>query len=197
MSDPTFETDISAILRDMAETRLKSGTAGMAGNYSLGQDALELLHRLSSSPDSASDALKLLHELQVHQVEIDLQNEAMQDNGRRLIRELADYRLLYESAPLGYFVVDFSGSVLKVNPAGAELFGITADRLIGTPITRFLAPDSHFSVKSMLAKLSQGASQQSAEVHLAGTDIGTRSLRLMANLSPDRRWALVICHDVP
>lgn len=197
MPDSAVETDINTILRDMAETQLKTGTAGIAGNYSLGEDALNLLHRLSSNPDSAGDALKLLHELQVHQVEIDLQNEVIQEDGHRLVNELAHYRQLYESAPFGYFVVNFEGAVLAVNRAGAELFGVATSRLSGTRMHRFLAPDSQAVLTAILGKLRDGDTGLLGELCTTNVGNNARPLRVRANLSPDKRCALLVCCEIP
>lgn len=65
-------------LRQHAEARLNGGQAPKTLGWSSSAQALSLLHRLASDPASAADALKLLHELQVHQVELDLQHEQME-----------------------------------------------------------------------------------------------------------------------
>jgi hypothetical protein len=65
-------------LRQHAESRLQEGEAPKTLGWSSSAQALSLLHRLASDPASAADALKLLHELQVHQVELDLQHEQME-----------------------------------------------------------------------------------------------------------------------
>lgn len=196
MADPGIESDINNVLRNMAETRLNTGTAGLAGSYSLGRDALNLLHRLSSNPETAGDALKLLHELQVHQVEIDLQNEAIQDDRELLVQELAHYKALYESAPVGYFLVDFEGRILRVNRAGAELFDAAPDELHGDRIDRFLAADNHSVLPAMLDRLRQGDAGQAGEVFTAGAGDQARPLRVMANLFPGKRCALLVCCEV-
>ena len=67
-----------AQLRVDAEDRLEHGTAPPTRGWPTGSEALRLLHSLASAPASASEALKLLHELQVHQVELDLQREQME-----------------------------------------------------------------------------------------------------------------------
>jgi hypothetical protein len=59
-------------VRTIAETRLKERSAPPTAGWPLGIDTLALLHNLASTPDRAADALKVLHELQVHQVELDL-----------------------------------------------------------------------------------------------------------------------------
>ncbi|MBZ2190557.1 PAS domain S-box protein [Alcanivorax sp. JB21] len=197
MSASATETGIDTRLRDMAETRLKTGTAIAAGNYSLGLDALNLLHRLSSDPLTSGDALKLLHELQVHQVEIDLQNEVIQNDANARSDELMLYKALYQSAPIGYLLVDFEGKIFKINQAGAEMFSVAPDSLRGSQMDRLLTADSQSVLAGMLERLRQGISGQAGEVFAADADNNSRLLRIMANLSPDKHCVLLVCFQVP
>jgi PAS domain S-box-containing protein len=192
MPTPVAESTIHAQLRKEAETRLKAGTAA-ASNWTLGVDALQLLHRLSSDPGTAADALKLLHELQVHQVELDLQNEEMHANERRLVAECSRYRELYECAPLGYFCVDFHGEIIESNLAGAALFRVGRDELTAGHINRFLAAESRSVLAEVLKRLAEGGDPQACEVMLDAKTGTVQSLRVMARSSPDRRYALLLC----
>jgi PAS domain-containing protein len=97
-----------------------------------------LLYRLSSDPASASDALKLLHELQTHQVELDLQHAQLLESENELHAQLAHYRALYEQAPIGYLVLEGDGRILQSNRAAAELLGLDAARA-GESFARQLA----------------------------------------------------------
>src|SRR5690606_2737816 len=100
MSIPPTDTNARPGLRLDAEARLKEGSAPSAKVWSTGANALSLLYTLASSPASADDALKLLHELQVHQVELDLLHEQVDNTQRELAEELARYKAFYESAPV-------------------------------------------------------------------------------------------------
>jgi hypothetical protein len=98
---PPFIADSSGqpTLRQQAHHQLVAGVAPQSRGWGVSVEALTLLHRLASQPGSASDALKLLHELQVHQVELDLQQAQLEANERELNDELSRYRLLFEQAP--------------------------------------------------------------------------------------------------
>src|SRR5512133_1890243 len=89
--------------------------------------ALAVLHDLASSPATAADSLKLLHELQVHQVELDLQEEEL----RRAVTELetALYRQvqLYDFTPAACFTVDRNTALCELNRSGARLLGFDRD----------------------------------------------------------------------
>ena len=104
-----------AQLRQRAELRLRGGIAPPTQGWTIGAASLSLLHRLASDPATAADALKLLHELQVHQVELDLQHEHMDEE--RQAQEQSANRLadLFISAPIAYFVVNSTGTGAIVN----------------------------------------------------------------------------------
>lgn len=190
-NDPALHTR----LRIEAETLLKSGTAATVGHYSLSLDALNLLHRLSSDPRTAGDALKLLHELQVHQVELDLQNEEIQNAEQLLAEDLSHYKELYEKAPAAYLLVDFQGSIMKANQAFADLLGLEHNRLEGAPMTRFLAPESHAAFQAFLDKVRQDGFEEIANIIARDDKTTSGPLRMSASISLDKRFALLVCHE--
>jgi PAS domain-containing protein len=73
---------------------------------------------------SAADTQRLLHELEVHQIELEMQNDELQRTRNELEVALAKYTDLYDFAPVGYFSIDESGAILEVNLTGAVLLGI-------------------------------------------------------------------------
>jgi PAS domain-containing protein len=146
-------------LRLQAEKLLKEGTAPPTKGWPTGTNTLSLLYTLASSPASAKDALKLLHELQVHQVELDLQNEGVEAARRELAEDLARYKTLYDAAPAGYFNVDLAGHILEGNLAGAELLGLGPGDL--SPCRsrrRILSADLCASIRSQPELMRVGAS---------------------------------------
>ena len=118
--------------------------------------ALGVLHQLASSPATADDALALLHELQVHQVEIELQAEELQGTRVELETALQRQLQLYDAAPAGLFTLDADGTLYEINLTGANLLGMGRDELVGRALSGFLAshsagftaPDSVCSLRS-------------------------------------------------
>ena len=83
----------------------------------------------------------LNHELEVHQIELELQNEEL----RRAQRELQDSRNrfadLFEFAPVGYFLLDKHFEIVDVNLQGSRMLGTGRPRLKGKPFTRYIVPE--------------------------------------------------------
>lgn len=184
-----------AELRLDAETRLKAGTAPLTNGWSLSADALTLLYKLASSPDSAADALRLLHELQAYQVELDLQHAQLEANEREFALELARYKSLYEFAPVGYLVAGLDGRLIESNPAGAELLGVARDEVGGRPVDSFLGTGSRLAFAGLLKQLRDGAAGASCEVQSGDTGSGSRRLRIVANISPGGEAVLMMVSE--
>jgi PAS domain S-box-containing protein len=92
---------------------------------------------------SASNNLQRLnHELQVHQVELEMQNEELRQKQAALEALNDQYVDLYEFAPVGYFILDRKGKILEVNLTGVHLVGLPRSRVVGMPFTVFLDKDS-------------------------------------------------------
>lgn len=179
-------------LRFDAENRLRNGTAPPTKGWTLSADALATLYKLAGTPESAGEGLKLLHELQAHQVELDLQHEQLEANERQFAEELARYKFLYEFAPTGYFVVNFDGQIIESNVTGAQLFGARQDELAGQRIDHFLSPEYRATVISLLGKLHVEATGKSCEVRTCASGDGSRRLRIHANVSPGGEAVLMV-----
>lgn len=179
-------------LRSDAERRLKEGTAPSAKVSSVGEDALALLYRLASNPETASDAIKLLHELQVNQVELDLQHEQIEANELEVAHALARYKEFYDSAPIGYFIVGIDGQVIECNHAGAKLLRIRGDEVGGRPLAGFLAEQSGPALKGLLKALCDGGAEAGCEVHSSVSDGALRPLRIAAGLAPGGATVLMM-----
>lgn len=175
-------------LRTNAESKLKNGNAPPTHGWLTSLDALSLLHKLASSPGSASDALKLLHELQVHQVELDLQHEQLETSERELTEDLIHSARLYDFAPVGYFSVTPQGKINRVNVAGAALCGEERAELIGRRIDAFLAPESRPVLEQLVAQVRAGVLNETCEVR---TGAGA-AFHVTAGLMPGETSILMV-----
>jgi diguanylate cyclase (GGDEF)-like protein/PAS domain S-box-containing protein len=111
----------------------------------LRQQAEEVLSSKSQAELEASlplDAQKLITELQVHQIELQMQNDELRKAQVQLAAEREKYADLYNFAPVAYFTVDDRDLILDINQAGAELLGHERKYLINHPITSYLTPES-------------------------------------------------------
>jgi PAS domain-containing protein len=102
-------------LRRRAQTQLKSRTA-------------------SPEKISSEEAHSLLQELQIHQVELEMQNEQLGHTQAELETALTRYTDLYDFAPVAYLTLDNRGWVLQANLTAARLLGTERSRLVQQPL---------------------------------------------------------------
>ena len=90
-----------------------------------------------------SDALKLVHELQVYQVELEMQNEELALAKKQAADLAAEkYNELYDFAPTGYFTLSRDGKIIKLNFSGADMLGNERSRLFGNPFSFYVSDNT-------------------------------------------------------
>ncbi len=147
---PDSTADLSS-LRARAEAALQAQIAAS----STGQAAL-----------SSEAAEKLLHELHVHQLELEMQNEELHRAQRELEGSRGRYHELYDRAPVGYCTVDESGVVSQANLPLAALLGVARGDLVDQPFTRFILredQDVFFLFQREILSLPVNGAQLGAE----------------------------------
>ena len=82
---------------------------------------------------------KTLHELQVYQIELEMQNEELRTTQVALDEERARYQDLYDMAPVGYLTLSLGGEITHINLKAASMLGLPRTQLISKPLRRFVA----------------------------------------------------------
>ncbi len=85
---------------------------------------------------------EIIHELQVHQIELEMQNEELKRVQLELEQSKDKYQDLYHFAPTGYFTLTRKGIIQEVNLTGAALLGIPREKLIGRGFSHFVSPEN-------------------------------------------------------
>jgi PAS domain S-box-containing protein len=129
-------------------------------------------HRLKENatraePTSQSEeAQRLIHELQVHQIELEVQNEELQKARAELEAGLQRYSDLYDFAPWGYVTFDRDGTIRKVNLAGARLLGLERARLVGARFDLFVTTVCRPTFGAFLRKVFDSQAAETCDVGL-------------------------------
>lgn len=110
------------------------------------------------------DLPQILHELRVHQIELELQNDELRHTQEILERTQKKYFDLYNLAPLGYFTLDQKGVILDLNLAGAEMLGRARDYLVNKPLLVHLTADSRPIFFEYLDELFESHTHQTCEL---------------------------------
>lgn len=147
-------------LRRIAKELLNHGVPLPGHGGSLSVEALQLLYQRASDPESAADALKLLHELQTYQVELDLLYEQLQANEQDINEELEHYRSLYDQAPAAYLNVAIDGKIIEANQAAGLLFNETTADLTDIALRALLAPGQEPAINPLFKPFAEQGSAQ-------------------------------------
>lgn len=100
----------------------------------------ELIRRITAmEPAVPMEAQRLLHDLQVHQAELEAQNEELRKAQQALEESRNRYAEIYDFAPIGYLSLDDRGDIVQINLTGAAMLGAERARVQGTPFRSYLA----------------------------------------------------------
>jgi len=123
---------------------------------------------------------RLVHELEVHQVEIEIQNQQLEEAHREAELSSERYRLLYDAAPIGYLTLDSHDVILSANVCSAELLHVPHAKLLGRKFADFVAPSHqdrwHFARRALVER----GKRQSTELALQLEDGTFREVGLTA-----------------
>src|SRR2546423_358608 len=129
---------------------------------------------------SHDDPETLLHELLIHQTELEMQNEALREAQAELDRSEQRYRGFFEHAPLGYLVLDETCRIRDANLLAAEFLGAAPGRLRGARFQQYLAPEDATSFERYRREMRGRAGILTAEFTVVGADERRREIRLEA-----------------
>ena len=117
-----------------------------------------------------ADIRQLLHELRVHQIELQMQNDELRRAQGEIETALSQYTDLYDFAPVSYFTIDSKGLVLKMNLTGTALLGVERNRLTGKPFGYFVAKEDQDSFWLHRQAVIDSGMRQSTEINLKRKD---------------------------
>lgn len=142
-------------------------------NDSLREKALTLLksEKIGFFPvDTEEDKLKLIHELEVHQIELELQNEELQNAKSIALDAAENYKELYDFAPTGFFTLSKTGEIVGLNLSGSDLLCKTRSKLINSQFGFFVTEDTRPIFNQFLLKALKSKVKETCEVTLVTVD---------------------------
>ena len=150
---------------------MKKDTRTSAKTADVRRRAEERLREKQSSPRSpvgdqslAEETQRLVHELQVHQIELEMQNEELQQSRAEVEAILGQYTDLYDFAPVGYFTLDRDGTIRQVNLTGARLLGVERSRLVNRRFGLLVSAESRLAFNAFLKKVFESQAKETCEL---------------------------------
>jgi formate hydrogenlyase transcriptional activator len=146
----------------------------LTGADRLRAEAEEQLDKETKAPApqmNLSEAQRLLHELAVHQIELEMQNLELRNAREELEIAHTKYAELFDFAPLGYFILDQRGHIVQTNLVGAQLLGCDRSELVEQPFCRFIEDaKGRLFFSSHLQTILRGQGVQCSELNLKRAD---------------------------
>ncbi|MFZ7125627.1 MAG: LuxR C-terminal-related transcriptional regulator [Desulfobacterales bacterium] len=168
----------AAELRRRAEKRLRDGLAkgapGMTGE----------------------DVQRLVHELQVHKIELEMQNEELSRSQVELQAWLDRYTDLYDFSPVSYLTLGRDGTIRQVNLTGARLLGLERARLSGRRFGVFVAEKDRAGFQDFLENVFAGERTESCEIALSKGTEKTLSVLVTATVTQDGQECRIVLQDI-
>src|SRR5512138_59058 len=146
-------------------TRRSTGKGSAAGGdaAALRRRAERRLGEQKPKPPADGDPRRLVHDLEVHQIELEMQNEELRSSRQEAETAAAKYTGLYEFAPMAYATLATDGAIRAINLAGATLLGLPRAQLVGLRLGHFVSPEDRGAYAAFLDEvLEHGEEERSA-----------------------------------
>ena len=121
---------------------------------------------------SREEVERLLHELRVHQIELEMQNEELRRAQSELEVSRARYFDLYDLAPVGYFTLSEQGMILEANLTGAGLLGVGRRDLTKQSISHYILPEDQDIYYRHRRRLLETGTPQECELRMLRAEAG-------------------------
>lgn len=149
------------------------------------------------SAPTGADARRLLHELQVHQLELEMQNTELRRARDEREASLENYTDLYDFAPVGYFTLTAAGDIRQVNLTGTNLVGLARSRLVRRSFGGLVTPEWRPIFQAFLKKVFASRTKASVDLALAGqSGRPPREVNLEARHLPEAQECRVAMIDI-
>jgi PAS domain S-box-containing protein len=177
----TTPTETSQNLRKQAEEKFSKGKASAVQYLSL------------------DEAQRLLHELSVHQIELEMQNEELKKGEKERVKMetlLGTYSDLYDFAPVGYFNLDQGGIILAVNVTGAGILNKERSLLIGRRLDLYISDETRPVFRNFLDRVFAGESKETCEVEILIEGYSPSLMKVVAVVSESKQLCRAVVTDI-
>ena len=127
----------------------------------------------------------LIHELLIHQIELQMQNDELHRIQLELQASRDKYSDLYDFAPISYFSINGEGTIIEVNLVGAEMLGMKRSLLIGSLFSNFVSKETQDVFYFHREKLLETKTRQICELKLIRDDGSSLDVRLESVVGQD------------
>ena len=157
---------------------------------------LKTMNLNNKSHTSESDIRKEIHELQVHQIELEIQNEELMKAKDRAEFAEKKYTELYESAPSGYLTLSKEGDILELNNSAARMLNKESVHLVNSRFALFISEETKVLFAHFFNKVFESHQKENCEVVLKTEGNPPVYINIDAITSKDKEYCLLTMVDI-
>lgn len=172
-------------LRSRAESRLVATAADANESVADG-----------SRPATSAELQRLVHELRVHQIELEIQNEELHVSRQVVERERQRYVALYDFAPAGYISLSANGTIRELNLTAVTMLAHPRTSLVGRQLQAIVHESSVATLLECVARVFSEGTPQECDVSLPLDGAPTHTLRLRGTFDADQELCRLSLLDV-
>ena len=160
------------------------------------EERLQTKKSAEDLPRTREDGQRLAHELEVHQIELELQNAELPQARDETALLLEQYTALYDFAPVGYLTLDRRGAIRSINLTGAALLGVVRSLLNGRRFDQFISAASRPAFSALLRTLFTAPAKETCEAELLTPDDSSRWVQIEAVADPSGEQCRLAVIDI-
>jgi PAS domain S-box-containing protein len=160
------------------------------------EERLREHHAETGQAQTDADTQRLVHELQVHQVELEMQNEELQKTRVEMEAGLEKFSDLYDFAPVGFLTLDREGTIREANLTSASLLGIERSRLLNRRLGFYVSAPDLPAFNSFLTRVFETKARQFCEVTLLKEGKPTVTVRIEAAVAGSGQECRAVLDDI-
>ena len=178
MKKPTKKSTDAKLVRRKAEALLKEKHSEKSGSL------------------TEIETIKLLHELEVHQIELEMQKDELQLAKEKAETNAEKYTNLYDYAPFGYFTLKSDGEICELNFSAAKMLNKERSKLINRNFKLFITSETRSIFIDFLDEVSNTKTKQSCEVRLVINEKPSAFVHIEGVLLENKKNYLITVIDV-
>src|SRR3984893_18512984 len=159
-------------------------------------EKLESQRSEAGAESTAHDTQRLVQELQIHQIELEMQNEQLEQARAETQEALELYTDLYEFAPSGYFILHRDGTIRQANLTGSWLLGVDRSRLVNRRFGLFVAENYRPVFRAFAEKVFASQARESCEAMLLREGKPPFYARIEARCTDDGQECRAVVVDI-
>ncbi|MCX6923136.1 MAG: PAS domain-containing protein, partial [Verrucomicrobia bacterium] len=145
---------------------------------------------------TAADRQRLVHELRVHQIELEMQNEELQEARDKMGAGLEKYSDLYDFAPVGFLTLDREGTIREANLTSASLLGTERSWLVKRRFGSYVSLPDRPTFNAFLKRVFEGKAKECCEVTLVKEGKPPVAVRIEAAVAASGQECRAVVEDI-